>query len=222
MILYFFATSHLYINKIRIIFAPTNAPKIFYITMEKFTFAIKWHEILKPYSDDIRREVYDAIIEYVATGAIIEMQPVSRMAFDFIRYEIDEKERRKEERLAKKQSQAKAQAEQKETFDPDEITDSYIGTGKLSTPLVVQSNGVAVIVSNDKIHSFVRRCVSDMLDRELTPSGDENRFFNTLHIIASNRLDIIREDIKRHHTDEEFTDELWNSIVNNACAKFPK
>lgn len=190
--------------------------------MKKFTFAIKWHEILKPYSDDIRREVYDAIIEYVATGTIIEMQPVSRMAFDFIRYEIDEKERRKEERLAKKQSQAKAQAEQKETFDPDEITDSYIGTGKLSTPLVVQSNGVAVIVSNDKIHSFVRRCVSDMLDRELTPSGDENRFFNTLHIIASNRLDIIREDIKKHHNDEEFTDELWNSIVNDACAKFPK
>ena len=46
---------------------------------------MKWHEILKPYSDDIRREVYDAIIEYVATGTVIEMQPLARMAFDFIR-----------------------------------------------------------------------------------------------------------------------------------------
>ena len=43
--------------------------------MKNFTFAMKWHEILKPYSEEI------------------EMQPLARMAFDFIRYEIDEKAR---------------------------------------------------------------------------------------------------------------------------------
>ena len=65
---------------------------------------MKWHEILKSYSDDICREVYFAVIEYAATGQVIEMQPLARMAFDFIRYEIDEKARRREARLAKKQS----------------------------------------------------------------------------------------------------------------------
>ncbi len=70
--------------------------------MKNFTFAMKWHEILKSYSNDIRREVYDAIIEYAATGNIIDMQPLASMAFDFIRYEIDEKARRREARLAKK------------------------------------------------------------------------------------------------------------------------
>ncbi|MDE6265326.1 MAG: HNH endonuclease, partial [Paramuribaculum sp.] len=63
--------------------------------MKNFTFAMKWHEILKPYSEDIRREVYDAVIEYATSGNIIEMQPLARMAFDFIRYEIDEKARRR-------------------------------------------------------------------------------------------------------------------------------
>lgn len=70
--------------------------------MKNFTFAMKWHEILKSYSTDIRREVYDAIIEYVATGNIVDMQPLARMAFDFIRYEIDEKARKREERQARK------------------------------------------------------------------------------------------------------------------------
>ncbi|MDE6460291.1 MAG: hypothetical protein K2K52_05585 [Paramuribaculum sp.] len=193
--------------------------------MKKFTFAIKWHEILKPYSDDIRREVYDAIIEYVATGTVIEMQPVSRMAFDFIRYEIDEKARRKEERLAKKKQKAieKAQnTEPEEPYDPDKIAESYLSSGKLSTQLVVQSGKVAVIVSKEHIYGFVRRCVSEMLDRKLTPAGDEKRFTSTLHMIASNRLDIIRRDLKALPAEKDFTDEVWNSIVDRACVQFPK
>lgn len=70
--------------------------------MKNFTFSLKWHKILQSYSTEIRREVLDAVIEYAATGNIIEMQPLSRMAFDFIRYEIDEKARAREARAAKK------------------------------------------------------------------------------------------------------------------------
>ena len=193
--------------------------------MKKFTFAIKWHEILKPYSNDIRLEVYDAIIEYVATGTVIEMQPVARMAFDFIRYEIDEKARRKEERLAKKQQKAieKAQnTEPGEHYDPDKIAESYLSSGKLSTRLVVQSRKVAIIVSQEHIYSFVKRCVCEMLERKLTPAGDEKRFINTLHMIASNRLDIIRKDLKALPADKDFTDEVWNSVVDSVCERFPK
>ncbi|MDE6264618.1 MAG: hypothetical protein K2M11_05670 [Paramuribaculum sp.] len=70
--------------------------------MKNFTFSLKWHKILQSYSTEIRREVLDAVIEYAATGNIIDMQPLSRMAFDFIRYEIDEKARAREARAAKK------------------------------------------------------------------------------------------------------------------------
>ncbi len=70
--------------------------------MKNFTFSLKWHKILQSYPTEIRREVLDAVIEYAATGNIIEMQPLSKMAFDFIRYEIDEKARAREARAAKK------------------------------------------------------------------------------------------------------------------------
>ncbi|MDE5745171.1 MAG: hypothetical protein K2H84_05865 [Paramuribaculum sp.] len=73
--------------------------------MKNFTFARKWHDILKSYPEEIQKEVYRAAIEYAFTGESVDMQPLARMAFDFIRYEIDEKARRREARLAKKQAQ---------------------------------------------------------------------------------------------------------------------
>ena len=73
--------------------------------MKNFTFAGKWHEVLKSYPEEVQKEVYRAAVEYAFTGEIVDMQPLARMAFDFIRYEIDEKARRREARLAKKQAQ---------------------------------------------------------------------------------------------------------------------
>ncbi|MDE5744494.1 MAG: hypothetical protein K2H84_02380, partial [Paramuribaculum sp.] len=80
-------------------------------TMKNFTFARKWHKVLQSYSEEIQKEVYRAAVEYAFTGSIVEMQPLARMAFDFIRYEIDEKTRRREARLAKKQAQESATVE---------------------------------------------------------------------------------------------------------------
>ncbi len=72
--------------------------------MKNFTFSLKWHTILKNYPVEIRREVFDAVITYAATGKVIEMQPLALMAFDFIRYEIDERTKARERRAAKKAS----------------------------------------------------------------------------------------------------------------------
>ena len=191
--------------------------------MKNFTFSIKWHEILKSYSNDIRREVYDAIIEYVATGTILEMQPVARMAFDFIRYEIDEKARRKEARLAKKQNSiSETQPSPSQEFDSDQLAEEYIDSGKATTSLVVRNKDVAIVVDKDRIRGFVKQCVQDMLDRRLTPQGDKSRFFSTLHLIVSNRLEIIRKNIKSRNPSEPFTNEIWQMMMLDARRRFPE
>lgn len=82
--------------------------------MRNFTFSLKWHTILTNYPVELRREVFDAVIEYVATGNIIDMQPLARIAFDFIRYEIDEKARRREARIAKKNASCRTIKPKKE------------------------------------------------------------------------------------------------------------
>ena len=71
--------------------------------MKNFTFSLKWHTILSEYPAEIRGEIYFAVIEYAATGKIIEMQPLARMAFGFIKHEIDERARKREARKVKKE-----------------------------------------------------------------------------------------------------------------------
>ena len=56
---------------------------------KSFVFNIEWHEVLMDYPSEVRLEVYDAIIEYAATGTLLELKPMAKMAFSFIKKEID-------------------------------------------------------------------------------------------------------------------------------------
>lgn len=56
---------------------------------KSFIFNVEWQEILLDYPSEVRLEVYDAIIEYVASGTLTELKPMAKMAFSFIKKEID-------------------------------------------------------------------------------------------------------------------------------------
>ena len=59
------------------------------VKKKSFIFNVEWQEILLDYPSEVRLEVYDAIIEYVAMGTISELKPMAKMAFSFIKKEID-------------------------------------------------------------------------------------------------------------------------------------
>lgn len=54
-----------------------------------FIFNLEWMEVLKDYPKEVRYEVLDAIIGYAQSGALIEMKPLAKMAFSFIKREMD-------------------------------------------------------------------------------------------------------------------------------------
>ena len=54
-----------------------------------FVFNAEWHEILVEYPPEIRLEVYDAIVAYAVGRAVCELSPMAKMAFSFIRKELD-------------------------------------------------------------------------------------------------------------------------------------
>ena len=57
----------------------------------------RWQTVLKNYPPEIRLAVYDAMFEYAVTGEIPEMDKESKMAFLFIKAELDENQTRYEE-----------------------------------------------------------------------------------------------------------------------------
>lgn len=56
---------------------------------KSFVFYIEWQEVLMEYPAEVRLEVYDAIIEYAASGTLSELKPLAKMAFSFIKKQID-------------------------------------------------------------------------------------------------------------------------------------
>ncbi len=56
---------------------------------KSFLFNLEWVEVLMDYPAEVRYEVYDAIMRYVASGETSELKPMAKMAFSFIKKEID-------------------------------------------------------------------------------------------------------------------------------------
>lgn len=55
-----------------------------------FIFFFSWAEVLKNYPNEIRLEVYDAIIEYAESRILPkDISPIARIAFLFIKNDID-------------------------------------------------------------------------------------------------------------------------------------
>ena len=54
-----------------------------------FVFNLEWVEVLKDYPAEVRYEVYDAIMWYAASGTLPELKPLAKMAFSFIKKEMD-------------------------------------------------------------------------------------------------------------------------------------
>lgn len=54
-----------------------------------FVFNVEWQEVLVDYPPEVRLEVYEAIIGYVASGTLSELKPLAKMAFSFIKKEVD-------------------------------------------------------------------------------------------------------------------------------------
>ena len=66
---------------------------------KSFVFNCEWQKVLKEYPAEVRLEVYDAIIEYVVSGKLSELKPLAKMAFSFIKNEIDYNQRKYEEKV---------------------------------------------------------------------------------------------------------------------------
>ena len=69
---------------------------------KSFVFNCEWQEVLMDYPPEVRLEVYDAVIEYAVSGKLSELKPLAKMAFSFIKKEIDFNNSRYEETVSKR------------------------------------------------------------------------------------------------------------------------
>lgn len=56
---------------------------------DSFIFYASWVEAVKDLPNDIRLEIYDGIIEYAITGNLPDFKPMAKIAFNFIKNDLD-------------------------------------------------------------------------------------------------------------------------------------
>lgn len=96
-----------------------------------FLFNIEWVEVLDGYPKEVRHEVLDGVLEYMRSGKIIEMKPLAKMAFSFIKRELDYNNERYESMVSKRSeagrkgglSKGKTVAVTDECSESDDLSD---------------------------------------------------------------------------------------------------
>lgn len=108
------------------------------MSKRSFLFDLEWAEVLKEYRPEVRHEVYDAIIEYAASGTLnAELKPLAAMAFSFIKRQMDYNRERYESEIEKKREGGRrsAAARQGKPDKAEVATDDTDSSRESSTDL---------------------------------------------------------------------------------------
>lgn len=154
---------------------------------KSFIFNVEWQEILLDYPAEVRLEVYDAIIEYVATGTLSELKPMAKMAFSFIKKEIDYNTNKYNDIVAKR---------------------SEAGKKGMASRYVKGNTGNGVNVTND---NKTNKCCHDITN--VTVYDNDNVYDNDLKETSLSRSKEKEEDFGKD-VDKPLT-ELREELLSN-------
>lgn len=136
--------------------------------IDNFVFRKEWHDVLKGCSPEVRQEVYEAIMAYAFEDRIVEMSDMSRMAFAFIRPQIDAMRDKYRARCEQNRANASGRNQSPANANDGKQTQPNASDGSDSKPYNNNNN------NNDNINNN-SECESDnsALTHTLTHEGFE-------------------------------------------------
>lgn len=200
--------------------------------MRNFTFSKKWYDILKGYPKELQYAIYVAVLEYVFSGVCVEMEPVVRMAFDFIKYDIDERTRRREAENARKKAasseitqipesiESSGTGENKQVSSVKELTDRYYEECTAPGAVTLPGGFNGHKFSDDRIRSLVEVSVKDLLEIHGSQPGSSG-FFSELDSLVSSRFEVVCEEMNRYADYACIGERNWSDMFRIARQSRP-
>ena len=170
-----------------------------------FIFFFTWAEVLSDCTKEVRLDVYDAVIEYAKSGTLPDLKPMSMMAFQFIKKEIDRNNEKYDEIVEKRREAGKKSKKQMLTKEANDSKCCQMPTKEANAPLDVD-----VDVDVDVSLSL----------REYEPSQTERE--NFLKVLLFDKY-LIKpaEELERflaHYDKTGWVDKNGNRITNRLAA----
>ena len=77
------------------------------MTRETFLFYADWSKVIKDLPSEVQLEIYQAITEYAINGNLIELKPLAKVAFGFIKQTIDRDTKNYQEKVKTNQEKGR-------------------------------------------------------------------------------------------------------------------
>lgn len=174
---------------------------------ESFVFRGEWMNVISDLPDDIRLEVYDAVIRYGISGETIELKPMAKIAFGFMKMAID-----KDKEAYSRRSEAGSRGGRPRKEETDENQEKPNETNENQTkPKKTNENqekpngddGFDCLCDNDN--------VNDNVIIEKVPKGTKKKAAS-----AAERAEALKAAAKRL-TDEVYATDYPDSMKQAFC-----
>lgn len=189
---------------------------------KSFIFNVEWQEILLGYPSEVRLEVYDAIIEYVASGTILELKPMAKMAFSFIKKEIDYNTCKYNDIVAKRSEAGKKAMNKRYNKDVTNLTNDSKSNKcyQDATNLTVNDNdNVNESPNGDKVDAFLPE-ISDKPLKECYEELSANSSW--IETVVINKRSAGHQDFILEHF-QEYLKKFFEKLQNEGeIRKSPK
>lgn len=189
---------------------------------KSFIFNVEWQEILLGYPSEVRLEVYDAIIEYVASGTILELKPMAKMAFSFIKKEIDHNTCKYNDIVAKRSEAGKKSMNKRYNKDATNLTNDSKSNKcyQDATNLTVNDNdNVNESPNGDKVDAFLPE-ISDKPLKECYEELSTNSSW--IETVVMNKRSAGHPDFTLEHF-QEYLKKFFEKLQNEGeIRKSPK
>ena len=189
---------------------------------KSFIFNVEWQEILLGYPSEVRLEVYDAIIEYVASGTILELKPMAKMEFSFIKKEIDYNTCKYNDIVAKRSEAGKKAMNKRYNKDVTNLTNDSKSNKcyQDATNLTVNDNdNVNESPNGDKVDAFLPE-ISDKPLKECYEELSANSSW--IETVVINKRSAGHQDFTLEHF-QEYLKKFFEKLQNEGeIRKSPK
>lgn len=172
---------------------------------KSFVFNIEWHETLLVYPSHIRYQVYDAIIEYVATGKqLSKLEPMAEMAFSFIKKELDYNLVKYEQVVAKRREAGKIGGLSKQAnASKSKQNKQMLANGSKSKQTVANQAVYEYDNDNEYYHNNITPPISPSKGESMSEAEKEFERFWVMYDKKTNKVKVKAKFLKLSKADKE-------------------
>ena len=142
-----------------------------------FVFHGEWMNAIAGLPNDVRLEIYDAIVEYGLSGTIGELKPMATMAINFVKNDIDRDRERYDEAIRQRVEAGKRSAEARRATKANEVQRDSTDGNESQRPLtsVDERSSSLEVVQRDSTEGNYNVYVNDYVIEEKEPKGSKKK-----------------------------------------------